>query len=282
MGAYKPLLLLAFLALFLYGASDELRKPPVPREIAKNHSQKPDVQKNAAEYKNKNVSPVIKGEQKEATKPTEQDKRETQSITVSPVDINSIKLGPLNISKHWSDYATVVFSLLLIVVGYLQWRAIYGQIHLERPWMMFRPSDPNLWPFSNALNPNQPLLTVNWNIINVGRSPAFLTRLVPRMEIMKRNETPPKLPRDTDFPNYIISPKSPPEDRHGTELRRIISQGEYNDLQNGMRRLWVYGVVKYRGIKRRRHTTRFCCLWYVENGVARYDPVGPRGWTKYT
>jgi hypothetical protein len=128
----------------------------------------------------------------------------------------------------------------------------------------------------------QGLFNIPWNIINVGRSPAFLTRLVVRIEIIQTGNLPPALPSGTSFPNYIISPKTPPDDRFGSNLPRQLTQIDAIDIQNGDARIWVYGVVEYRGIRRRSYMTRFCCLWYIENGNAVYDPVGPEGWTKYT
>lgn len=259
-------------------------------EASENKSSQPPIAENkqtATNIKQKERNPS-KNKKSRNTQP--ETKLATQRSPSSQT--NKSSNGPKNdADQFWvwpptSGWAIVYITTIYALFAFGQWWAIWFQgrriSRLERPWIMFRPSDPNLWPFCNPFDPNQPALTVNWNIINVGRSPAFLTRLVARMEIVGINATPPRLHRGTDFSNYILSPKTPPEDRHGTESRRPISQGQYNDLQNGTMRIWLYGIAEYRGIRRRRHHTHFCCLWFIENGVSNYDPVGPEGWTEYT
>ena len=76
--------------------------------------------------------------------------------------------------------------------------------------------------------------------------------------------------------------KMPPDDRFGSNLLRSLTQSEFGGIQTGNASIWAYGIVEYRGIRRRIHTTRFCCIWYVQNGNSVYDPVGPEGWTEYT
>lgn len=214
--------------------------------------------------------------------------------TAPPTSDKAVKAEkePEQAGYDWSKILPIFISLAALIVSIFAWKASYDRNALERPWMMFRPGDPNsgivsagaqtpavIWPLPVMY---QGLFVVPWNAINVGRSPAFLTRLVARIEVVNTGSVPPALTGGSDFPNYIISPKTPPDDRFGTNLVRSLTQEESIDIQNGDKRVWVYGAVEYRGFRRRNHATRFCCIWYVDNGANTYDPVGPPGWTDYT
>jgi hypothetical protein len=160
---------------------------------------------------------------------------------------------------------------------------------------MFRPKDPHgkidrqgrkpskMWPLPEHRDVfYESDFNVPWDIINVGRSPAFLTELAAEMKLLPSNTAPPRLPSGSKFPNYILSPKSSPEDRHGSVFELPLTDQIFEDLRTGQSRVWIYGIAKYKDALGKKHSTRFCCLWYVENGKAVYDPVGPKGWTKYT
>jgi hypothetical protein len=196
-------------------------------------------------------------------------------------------------STNKSDWGWI--SILGLIVSAMLLRVHQVRNNLERPWMMFRPKDPNngiipdgqtvatkIWPLPVMY---QGLFIVPWNLINVGRSPAFLTKIVARIELVNRGSTPPNLPSESDFPGYIVSAKAEPDDRFGTNLFRPLTVEESIDIQNGEKEIWVYGIVEYKGFRiwPWPHSTRFCCRWYVGpvEGPA-YDPVGPEGWTEYT
>lgn len=181
-------------------------------------------------------------------------------------------------------YAT--FFYILVAVGQL-W-AIYYQAtiakrtitHFERPWVRVDPKDPTLpdkeLPFGT---------TIPWTATNVGKSPAFVTRLFVDVKIFPRPVPPDQRPQYGDPPRIARFMLSPHGGQHSSERRlsgeepRPFSAGDLRDMWHGETCLVFYGFIDYLDAVGTSHTTRFCSYW-DHNFV--FNPVGPPDWVEYT
>ena len=283
------LILSAF--LFLTGANDQIEEKP------------------------KKSFPSVREQQAEPTNQKDTAAKNQTAQSTPIVILNNVPTGgaenppqkePDKWPPMWTIWVTLGITGLASVAALLTVGSIRGQAQAataqaettaaqvelmaesERPWLIFKPGDPNngrridrMWPLPEIFREEVDLFNVPWNIINVGRSPAFLTELNRKIEIIEINKMPPALTKGPTF-NLILSPKAPPEDRFGSDSRRPLSEIEFYDLRNGKLCVWVYGIAEYMDALKKPHATKFCCRWFVENGQATYDPVGPEGWTEYT
>jgi hypothetical protein len=286
-------------------------KVPIPGEVINNHSQKSDIQKNPGQNKNKDAPPLIKSDQKTSNNPAEQNKREAERITVSPIDVSSIKIGQLDIKRDWADRALVIFTGVLIVIGGLQWWATRAAaksaklsaqaadrqgdilVGIERPWIIsiepkliwIKSPKPNLvkgpWPLPDQID--KPMdIRIFFRMVNVGNSPAFLNYFW-RTAKPRPMPQPPELPEygKSRFPPFVI----PPQGEHGGELlMRNRSVEELQQIKAGQLVIIFWGKIRYESRigKPETRTTKFCHVWgYDERGRDIYDPSGPEGWTDY-
>jgi hypothetical protein len=121
------------------------------------------------------------------------------------------------------------------------------------------------------------------DIINIGRSPAFLTGLNAAIELIGDGQEPPELKPSSAFNPLILSSKDQPEDRFGSYQHRSLTNDEFDKINDGEAAIWVYGIAEYFDTGKNPHFTKFCGRWYVlEDSTCRFDPVGPPGWTEYT
>ena len=197
------------------------------------------------------------------------------------------------VSQRWVPTVLV----LSLIVTLFAWRTNALRNALERPWLMFKPERPAtgpddpanppilIWPLPATFDPINNKFYIGWNLINVGRSPAFLIQFTRYIRLLPKEEYPPKPTKGkASFTPLIISPKGPPEDRFGNASQLILGPDSFNALRDGNSRVWLYGIATYRGSGWRRFTTKFCCRWYFDSAKNEwtYEPVGPEGWTKYT
>src|SRR5690348_15890366 len=102
-------------------------------------------------------------------------------------------------------FGSAVITAVYTVFAAMQWWVIRRQVNLQRNlqrlWLMFKPGDPNngrreasrMWPLPINYTQETKAFVVPWNIINVGGTPAFVTRISARLSVVRRNEIPPPL-----------------------------------------------------------------------------------------
>jgi hypothetical protein len=296
-------------------AADKPGPSPVPREVVNDQGQKSDIQKNASENKNKDGPTFkrIKDSQEKSAEPTKQDERPSQRVVISPIDINSIKLGPLDVGKDWVDYAFAFFSLCLVSIGILQWRVYREQAkHMreglkqteiaanaaienaktasrqtalifnhERPWIAVKPQKPPNWPLPPDAKFEFPLLIeVPWTAKNVGKTPAFIRDINVITEVMPipLPENRPADPVPNRLPQFII----PPNDDHSGAERVLIWPEEYRGIKESRYGIVFYGFIKYDDtLENREHISRFCSYWFYLQGIELFEPIGPSDWIEY-
>jgi len=152
--------------------------------------------------------------------------------------------------------------------------------HFERPWVRVDPKDPTL--------PNKELgfgTMIPWTATNVGKSPAFITRLFVDVKIFPTPTPPDQRPQYGDPPRIARFMLSPHGGQHSSEGRlsgiepQPMSAGELRDMWRGQACLVFYGFIDYLDAVGTLHTTRFCSYW-DHNFV--FNPVGPDAWIEYT
>ncbi len=152
----------------------------------------------------------------------------------------------------------------------------------ERAWIMVRPKTPINWPLPPEASIGFPLtLTTEWSAINVGKTPAFMRKIVVGLTIIDLPpQQRPEYPIPYPFAQFII----PPGGDHSSITSPVtISQEMYQDIRNGEKWLVFYGFVEYEDtLERLQHITRFCSFWQYINGTPWFQPVGPPDWVEYT
>ena len=146
----------------------------------------------------------------------------------------------------------------------------------ERPWLIVNPDKEPDWLISNKDPFGGP---VEWSVKNVGRTPAFLTELAVKVDIMPLPipEQRPDYPQSKPFAKFII----PPNGTHSSRTGSGMDASELQLLFNGTHCLIFYGRITYRDNLDGVHLTRFCCYWHLQENQWIYEPVGPPDWVEH-
>ena len=157
---------------------------------------------------------------------------------------------------------------------------------LARPWLVVSPAaPPEGWPPDNARAITTPPdgVWVTWSALNVGKTPALLTRLVVVSAVVD-------IPDGAERPTYPEHPPFsempiPPTVAHSDIARWRPTDTEMVSLMNGAKCLFLYGALTYRDGLKREHRTRFCFYWRVKHpgwpGLT-FSPVGPPAFIEYS
>ena len=147
----------------------------------------------------------------------------------------------------------------------------------ERPWIVVAPSAPEDWP---RITMKFFSFRIKWTAMNVGSSPAFLTKLyvavcvadfpVPNSQLQYREPG--------SFAEFIV----PPKGEYVNEISAELMGTEIEGVLNNRKCIMFYGFVDYRGPFSGPHKTRFCCYWTEKDGAAKFYPVGPPATIEYT
>lgn len=242
---------------------------------------------------------------------TNDDNKSTKNAAkpiVAPIE--QLKAATYNLSENnaGNDYAKqqtdiqlklTLFTGLLVGVGLLQAWIVYRQIKLfrnsERAWLIVTTGKAgtisehgNGWIAQG--------FGFTWKIKNVGKTPAFITKMGARFHPISKWSDLPSNP-NVDVPDLLLETTNfvhglsvgPGEvvERFAfaaREDRQPITTEQYKLINEG-KIIWVgYGVVEYRlifwRIKRRR--THFCYVWTPGSRESFVPSDKPRGYTMQT
>lgn len=190
----------------------------------------------------------------------------------------------------WIDYALLAAAVVYTAFAGLQWAAIRRQAaiaeqtithieRVERPWIMVNVDDwqlPAAETFANV-GFGAPL---KWSAKNVGKNPAFLTRLVVASDIVPYPipNRRPSYPESEPFSNFAI----PPMGTHRSQIDVVVDAGRLRDMYSGKLCQIFYGIIDYNDAAGITYRTRFCCYWRCKNDKWVFEPVGPPDWIEYT
>lgn len=220
-------------------------------------------------------------------RPPEQDKEQPQSpVHLAPVDVK-----PITVNKDTLDWAYVLFSFLLVVVGGLQLRILRENanalLNSERARLLV-----TIGPLpAFTIDPNKvQIMWLHPTVQNHGKTPATITKMRLRAHQVSSVDGLPEEPiydiagnreirrfdGETLFPpNVTVSPLSA-----GVDARDFVP------IRQGTSILYLYGIVEYRDIAKRAFYTRFCFLYHVPSG---FNPIpegfvygGPSAYNKAT
>jgi hypothetical protein len=213
---------------------------------------------------------------------------------------------PIDVRKDWLDYAFVVFSALLVLVGGFQviWlrktmratkesadaakASAEALMSSERPWLMLDPFDPLelvAMPVSGPVTANG--TTIRYG--NYGKTPAWLVESAVRF-VKERTKN---IPAPLDY-GEITRPPSELAVLPGKgsnpiwcclEPNGCLSENEIQSIERQELFLFLFGFIKYRDTFDRSHETRFCFRYDVPSGFSPYPLfvyAGPAGSNKCT
>jgi len=236
-------------ALFLStaGESGEIRSPTEGQEQAEPADKKADVTKNAPPVSNFVIVNNPPAEKQENGAPKE--------------------------SERWPPLWSIVGALFITAVatrialqtlGGIKEQAIATRelVALERPWIMIQAH----WPVTG-----DPIQKITWQAINAGRSPAFITRLSMKVDLipLPLPQNRPNYPDPEPFGEFIIAPNG---GNHGSESLFAFELGRQGEYHRGQICVAFYGRINYHDSNKSPHVTRFCVFWLVQNGNGMFSP----------
>ena len=183
--------------------------------------------------------------------------------------------------KSWDSPSVLLqIALVLVAIAYTffaarQWWATRILADLERPWIVLGVNwiKPKIeTPFGGP---------IEWSADNIGRSPAFLTGLFVKIDIMQYPlpETRPNYEPPDRKAKFII----PPQRSHGDRTRDTpLDAGKLQAIYKGNKCLVVYGKFDYEDSSGNPHITRFCATWSTGEDGWYFEPIGPPAWIEYT
>jgi hypothetical protein len=202
------------------------------------------------------------------------DKEQTVRVIVPEIEVH----------KGLTDYAYIVFSFLLVLVGAAQVAALWRAFRIERPYLhVVRVEGAYLTPavegdLDDAIKPTISLAKVT--IKNAGKGPAVNLEIFGRLTISMDPENPLPLPPDLSvrWPVEVIEDHILGPDRttrfmvfwegswQDPKNSRRISQQTYFALMHKLGNLIAYGVIKYEDILGNSYESTFGNIW-VPAGV---------------
>lgn len=181
----------------------------------------------------------------------------------------------------WANWAVVIVAILAGFLGFKTFKATLDQAKAatrqtaimedrERPVIMMELTKDS-WP----VNPVDDFIA--WSLVNVGRTPAFLTKLSVKAERIPLNipDIEPDYGDFQSFAKFII----PPGGRHtGKEFVYIPTGGRIDPAMC----IAFWGRIDYEDTGKSHHVTRFFVYWRIATDGWIFEPVGPTNTVEYT
>lgn len=151
-------------------------------------------------------------------------------------------------------FLTIPYVIVSIGLLYITWR---GQARLDRPWLFVIPKRAVIYIVRRRDQPLQYVLSVQLARINTGRSAAWIVGGWSGLRRLTAD-----LPTEPDYSReatYGPTPAPPNQEMKEQYLRAIFDEHEAGEFLNGNLKIAVYGIIRYRGVlRRRKYTTCFC------------------------
>jgi hypothetical protein len=205
--------------------------------------------------------------------------------------------------KDGWDYAliisTMIFSAALVGIGCAQVHWM-GKTHaatksasdaaetqgkileaIERPWLMAirEGARPDGWPL--PFTDIEANFRITWKATNFGNSPAFVTLLFSRVEVLEYPicDEPPEA-RESDINQMVVSPGA----YCIQAAKKHISPVEVAEIKAGKKCVVFFGLIKYESRlgKTKPHHSKFCEYWFYKDTRPEDAEIGPKGWVDYT
>jgi hypothetical protein len=280
----------------LPSGAKSLALEPSPRDPASQRETSNSVQTNTQQY-SPSPQPIAASSTPAPNKTEEpaaiatRDKEQTVRVILPEIEVH----------KSFADYAYIVFSFLLVLVGAAQVALFRKAFRIERPYLyVVRVEGAYLTPavegdLDDAIKPTISLAKVT--IKNAGKGPAVNLAIVARLTISIDPKNPLPLPPDVSvgWPVEVIEDHVIGPDR--TSRFMVFWEGSWQDPQNGRRisqqthialmhklgNLVAYGVIKYEDTLGNSYESIFGNIW-VPAGVNMGRPGnfyrGPNDWQK--
>lgn len=211
----------------------------------------------------------------------------------TPVNVNSVK-------DRW-DEALVVFTALIVAVGIFQivflWKTVQATsdnakaannsvtalMHSERPWLLIelnetndRIQDPYIKPAGTVPYMEQRLSHCIFYLKNYGKTPARLMGIRAEVTVADNPNEPPGgaiVELGKRYNPYVFPPSH--SLAQVAELPGgIISAQDAQDINKGLRFLWLRGIIKYQDTvgagQTTDHETVFCYVWEIRMNTKPY------------
>ena len=191
----------------------------------------------------------------------------------------------------WINLGLLIVGAVYTYAAWGQWKVTEGAlretkrsvdfaVQTERPWIIVTPPDPPLQKWMKIKEGNIPPTILIWTATNIGRSPAFVTRLQIRIKVMD-------FPPPAKVPLYeVFSPFSkfpiPPNGTYKGQIPDAIPQSEIEGLLARKRCIAFFGFIGYEDSGGQEHQTRFFSYWEYIGVGWRISDVGPDGTIEYT
>jgi hypothetical protein len=228
-----------------------------------------------------------------------------------PRGVSINKFPPVSVGRDWIDYVALILTVALVVLGSVGvWsanrtlRTIEKQVReMKRQTKLNREVAAATRINAEAvINSERSLLLVTHNApagsdtwifkfeaTNYGRSPAEILWIFFEPTPLGREETLPEWPIYETPEGHIFMHREwvppggsvPVGEGYYAEAVANMVPGLWEELRSGKRKLWLYGVVRYRDkVSSDIHETRFCYWKSPANGVnlimggpSRYNDV---------
>jgi len=153
---------------------------------------------------------------------------------------------------------TIIASLALVISFLAYFHSIKSNKISNRPFVAIIEAHSYRWP---ALTKNKGLdnLGTNVKIMNVGRTPAFRTKIITAINIYgKEFINSPEYRDSSRAEQVLINDKI--YDINVDSFRKFTKE-EINDVIDKKKFIYAYGEITYTDIFEDEHLTRFCFIW---------------------
>jgi hypothetical protein len=276
----KPLILAMFLAVMQAA-------PPSPGKTADHYAASSQGIKQNAQAKQNPPAQSKSVKEPTAREPSKQDREEVSNNDTTKT-IRVSEFPSLSITRDWTDYAAVLFSGLLIIVGVFgvcfalrTLKAIEAQgkavILSERAWLVIRPD-----PFTL-----QTSARLDWVVTNTGRTVARIVEARIRCGIYDVFNKLPDMPNYGDPINLYRVPIGPGEsfklwsyiETHKSDYPGLTAE-DIDDIKTRGSNLIAYGIVRYSDSFGNPHESRFCYDYTLAFGEFRIYLLAPAEYHK--
>jgi len=259
----KPLILAMFLAVMPAG-------PQVPGKTTDHYAASSQGIKQNAQAKQNPPTQSKSVKEPAAGEPSKQDREEvSDNNSIKPIQVR--EFPSVSITRDWMDYATVLFSGLLIIVGAFgvclalrTLKAIEAQgnalILSERAWLVIRPESFTL----------QPSAKLDWVVTNTGRTVARICKAQIRCgkyDVFNKLPDVPNYGNPIDLHKVPIAPGESFKLWSYIETEKRESEGltaeDIDDIKTKGRDLIAHGMVKYLDAFGNPHENGFCYLYSI-------------------